>query len=377
MAPRYRVTLTKEERNDLEAISTKGKRAARTVLYARALLLLDAGEYGPKWIVAKVAEALGTTPRSLEHLKKKFIEEGIPAAIGRKKRVTPPRAIKFGGEFEAKLLALACSEAPEGRERWTIRLLAEKMVELKMVPDVSPMTVCNTFKKNELKPHLRKYWKIPPDQNACFVAAMEDVLEVYMRHYDPSFPVVCMDESSVQLIGEVQVPIPAAPGHPVLMDDEYVRNGVASIFMEVEPLGGKRKVAITERRTRIDWARFVKEMLENRYADAEKVVLVMDNLNTHNTASLYAAFPPEEAKHLADRLEIHHTPKHGSWLNIAEIELSVLKRQCLSGRIDCIEKMRAKVAAWNLDRNNRQNKIDWQFRTDDARVKLKRLYPKL
>ncbi len=233
------------------------------------------------------------------------------------------------------------------------------------------------FKKNELKPHLSKYWKIPPDQNAGFVAAMEDVLEVYMRPHDPSFPVVCMDESSVQLIGEVQVPIPAAPGHPVLMDDEYVRNGVASIFMEVEPLGGKRKVAITERRTRIDWARFVKEMLENRYADAEKVVLVMDNLNTHNTASLYAAFPPEEARHLADRLEIHHTPKHGSWLNIAEIELSVLKRQCLSGRIDCIEKMRAKVAAWNLDRNNRQNKIDWQFRTDDARVKLKRLYPKL
>ncbi len=206
---------------------------------------------------------------------------------------------------------------------------------------------------------------------------MEDVLEVYARPYDPNFPVVCMDESSVQLIGEVQEPIPAAPGHPELVDDEYVRNGVASILLEVEPLGGKRKVKITERRTRIDWAYFIKEMLEERYSGAEKVVLVMDNLNTHNAASLYTAFPPAEARNLAERLEIHYTPKHGSWLNIAEIELSVLKRQCLAGRISCIEKMRDEVSAWNIDRNNRQSNIDWQFRTDDARVKLKRLYPKL
>ena len=206
---------------------------------------------------------------------------------------------------------------------------------------------------------------------------MEDVLEVYARPYNRNFPVVCMDESNVQLIGEVHEPIPAAPGHSVLVDDEYVRNGVASIFIEVEPLGGKRKVKITERRTRVDWAHFIKEMLEERYADAEKVVLVMDNLNTHNTASLYAAFTPEEARRLANRLEIHYTPKHGSWLNIAEIELSVLKRQCLAGRIDCIEKMRAKVATWNIDRNNRKTKVNWHFRTNDARIKLKRLYPKL
>lgn len=150
MAPRYRVTLSAEEREYLEEISTKGKRAARTVLYARALLLLDAGEQGPKWIVAKVAEALGTTPRSLEHLKKRFVEEGLSRAIERKKRVTPPRKIQFGGEFEAHLLALACSEAPEGRKRWTVRLLAEKMIELKMVESVSPMTVCNTLKKMNL-----------------------------------------------------------------------------------------------------------------------------------------------------------------------------------------------------------------------------------
>ena len=150
MAPRYRVTLTKEEREELEAISTKGKRAARTVLYARALLLLDAGEHGPKWIVAKVAEALGTTTRSLEHLKKRFVEKGFQAAIVRKVRVKPPRQIQFGGEFEAHLLALACSEAPEGRKRWTVRLLAEKSIELKIVSTVSPMTVCTTLKKMNL-----------------------------------------------------------------------------------------------------------------------------------------------------------------------------------------------------------------------------------
>jgi hypothetical protein len=206
---------------------------------------------------------------------------------------------------------------------------------------------------------------------------MEDILEVYARPYNANFPLVCMDESSIQLIGEVQAPIPAAPGHPELKDDEYVRNGVASIFIEVEPLGGKRQVKISERRTRIDWAQFIKEMLKERYPDAQKVVLVMDNLNTHNTASLYTAFPPEEARGLAERLEIHYTPKHGSWLNIAEIELSVLKRQCLAGRIPCIQQLRSEVNAWNVDRNNRQATVDWQFRTDDARIKLKRLYPKL
>jgi len=206
---------------------------------------------------------------------------------------------------------------------------------------------------------------------------MEDVLEVYSREYCSDFPLVCMDESSIQLIGEVSEPIPAAPGHPELVDDEYVRKGVASIFLEIEPLGGKRHVKITEQRTRVDWACFIEEMLEIRYPDAKKVVLVMDNLNTHNIASLYAAFPPIKALRLANRLEIHHTPKHGSWLNIAEIELSVLKRQCLAGRIDCIEKMRIMVAAWNIDRNNRQSKVDWRFRTKDARIKLKRLYPKI
>jgi hypothetical protein len=204
---------------------------------------------------------------------------------------------------------------------------------------------------------------------------MEDVLDVYHRPYDPQYPVICMDESSKQLIGEVTPPIPLAPGHPVFKDDEYVRNGVAEIFLEVEPLAGKRNVKITERRTKVDWAHYVSEMLNERYPDAKKIILVMDNLNTHNISSFYEAFAPEEAFRLAQRLEIHHTPKHGSWLNVAEIELSVLKRQCLPERIPEIGLMRQMVDAWNTDRNSRQTTVDWQFKTEDARIKLKRLYP--
>ena len=206
---------------------------------------------------------------------------------------------------------------------------------------------------------------------------MEDVLEVYARPYDPAFPVVCMDESSKQLIGEVTSPIPVAPGHPLLQDDEYVRNGVAEIFMAVEPLAGVRHVEITETRKRRDWAGFVKNMLDDCYPEAEKVVMVMDNLNTHGIASLYETFPPDEALRLSSRIEIHHTPKHGSWLNIAEIELSVLKRQCLDRSIDKIERMRSEVSSWESDRNNRQTPVKWHFSTSDARVKLLRLYPKL
>jgi hypothetical protein len=206
---------------------------------------------------------------------------------------------------------------------------------------------------------------------------MEDVLEVYHLPYDPGYPVVCMDESSKQLIGEVRDPIPCEPGKPVRVDDEYVRNGVAEIFMEVEPLAGKRHVEITEHRTRKDWASQIKQMLNERYPDAIKVRLVMDNLNTHNIASLYETFEPEEARCLAERLEIHYTPKHGSWLNMAEIELSVLKGQCLDRRIAEMATMQAEVAAWENDRNNDIKKIDWQFTTSDARVKLKCLYPKL
>jgi len=206
---------------------------------------------------------------------------------------------------------------------------------------------------------------------------MEDVLTVYALPYDPLYPVVCMDESSKQLIGEVHDPIPAAPGRPARVDHEYVRNGVTQIFIEVEPLAGRRHVAVTERRTAEDWAVWIRGMLDERYPDAVKVRLVLDNLNTHAAASLYQTFEPQEARRLAERLELHYTPKHGSWLNVAEIELSVLQRQCLNRRIPDRDTMRSEIDAWEGDRNHRPSKIDWQFTTSDARIKLKHLYPKL
>ena len=205
---------------------------------------------------------------------------------------------------------------------------------------------------------------------------MEDVLSVYLMPYDPMLPVVCMDESSKQLVGEVAQPIPMAPGHPLLKDDEYVRKGVAEIFLAVEPLAGFREVKITERRTMEDWAIFIRDMADGRYAAAERIVLVMDNLNTHGIASLYEAFPAAEALRIAQRLEIHHTPKHGSWLDIAETELAALGNQCLAKRrINSVEKLNEELSSWHTERNDGQKSVNWQFKTADARTKLKHLYP--
>ena len=218
-------------------------------------------------------------------------------------------------------------------------------------------------------------WCIPPKQSAEFVYHMEDVLEVYKRPHDPKRPVVCMDETFKQLIGEVRDPLPCRPGSVERFDHVYVRNGVASLFLAFEPLAGWRTVAVTDRRRRVEWAAFVRDLVDGRYKGAEKVVLVMDQLNTHRPQSLYEAFPPEEAKRIADRLEIHYTPKHGSWLNMAEIELSVLHRQCLDRRIESAQEMGRQVDAWQEDRNEREVGVRWRFTTADARIKLHKLYP--
>jgi hypothetical protein len=204
---------------------------------------------------------------------------------------------------------------------------------------------------------------------------MEDVLEVYQRPYDPKRPVVCLDEQSKQLIRETRAPIPARPGYPERVDYEYERNGTANLFMVFEPLAGRRRVKVTDRRTKIDFAQVIRELVDEQYPEAEKVVLVMDNLNTHKLGSLYEAFTPAEARRLIGRLEVHHTPKHGSWLNIAETELSVLTGQCLDRRIGEKGELRSEVAAWEQPRNTAKCRVDWQFTTADARIKLKRLYP--
>ena len=229
--------------------------------------------------------------------------------------------------------------------------------------------------KNELKPHLRQQYVIPPQQNGEFVANMEDILDLYHRPYDPKRPLVCMDEQPVQLIKETRVPLSAKPGRPHCVDYEYERNGTTNIFMFTEPLGGWRKTSVRPQKTAVDWAEEVRRLLEEDYPEAETVVLVCDNLNTHKTASLYEAFAPDMARGLVQRLEIHYTPKHGSWLNIAENELSVLTRQCLDRHIPDSGTLTTETTAWHSGRNETQKSVDWQYTTAAARTLLKRLYP--
>ncbi|WP_165253113.1 IS630 family transposase [Paludisphaera soli] len=374
---RYIVTLTDEERAELEAMLAGGKSSALKQAHARILLKADSSPGRSAWSDSKIAEAVEVGTATVERVRRRFVEQGLEAAPVRKPQERPSRPKTLDGRAEAKLIALACSPPPGGRKAWTMQLLADKLVELEVVPAVCDETVRRCLKKGELKPHLKKQWCIPPNGNAEFVAAMEDVLDVYHRPYDEKRPLVCLDEASRQLIGETILPIPAAPGRPERFDYEYVRNGTTNLFMVTEPLLGWRAVKATDRRTAVDFAEVVRWLVEDVHEEADKVVLVMDNLNTHKIASLYEAFPPEQARRIAERLEIHHTPKHGSWLNVAEIELSVLSRQCLDRRIGSMDELKREVAAWEEGRNERRVETRWRFTTADARIKLHRLYPSL
>ena len=224
---------------------------------------------------------------------------------------------------------------------------------------------------------MKEQWVIPPDASSAFVAAMEDVLEVYHRPHNPEYPVVCLDETSKQLIAETRVPIAAKPGRPARYDYEYERNGTANLFMLFAPLEGWRHVEVTDRHTAVDYARLLKVLSDEHFPHAARIVLVQDNLNTHKPASLYEAFPAVEARRLVEWFEWHYTPKHGSWLDMAESELSVLSTQCLNRRIPDKQTLVEEVAAWQIERNKKHARADWQFTTADARVKLKRLYPSL
>jgi transposase len=220
-------------------------------------------------------------------------------------------------------------------------------------------------------------WCIPPEQNADFVCAMENVLEVYKRPYDPKHPVVCMDEKPKQLVKETRTPIACGPGRVECFDFEYERNGTANVFLFVEPLRGWRRLEVTQRRTRIDWAHQIQRLVDTEYKKAERITLVMDNLNTHGPASLYETFEPAKARRLVEKLEIVHTPKHGSWLNVAEVELASLEKQSMSGRVPDRESLLKRTKAWARERNNAKTRVNWQFRTADARIKLQRLYPQI
>ena len=364
---KYGVRLTPEQRNQLEHLVRAGKSTARATTRARILLKTDAG-----WSAPQVAQALDVAEGTVFRIKRRFAEEGLAGVL--QDRPQAHRYRKLDDRGEAHLIALACSPAPAGHEHWTLRLLAGKVVELGLASSLSHETVRLHLKKNVLKPWQKQEWCIPK-VSADFVAHMEDVLDLYAEPYDPKRPVVCFDETSTQLLAETQPALPAQPGHPLRQDYEYRREGTRNLFLACEPLAGWRHVAITERRTMQDFAQQMRWLVDEAYPEVPVVRVVLDNLNTHRVASLYETFPAAEARRIAKRLEFHYTPKHGSWLNLAEIEFSVLSRSCLRQRLPDEDALRREVGASVQERNAARVTINWRFKTQDARTKLHRLYP--
>ena len=374
MPIKYRIRLTPPEREQLLTLLRKKHSAAARQAHARILLKADEAAAHGGLLDADIAAAVEVSVATVERVRQRFVEDGLAAALERK---APARTYvrRLDGAAEAKLIALTCGEPPSGCARWTLRLLAARLVELEVVPAVCHETVRQTLQANDLKPWLNRQWCIAPTASADFVCHMEDVLEVYHRPFDPQRPVVCLDETTKQLVSETRTPLPAAAGRPVSYDYEYERQGVATLFMLCAPLHGWREVRVRERKTRVDYAQCLRALAEEHFPQAEKIVLVQDNLNPHAAASRYQAFAPGTARRLLERFEFHYTPKHGRWLNLAEIELSVLRRQCLDRRIGEWNLLRQEVTAWTARRNQPQGKINWRFTTADARLKLKKLYP--
>jgi transposase len=370
MVKKYVVTLTDDEREQLLKVIGSGTAKARTI--SRARILLKANE---AWQDQEISLALDVSIPTIERVRKQFVFEGFEASLKsrRSKRIY---SRKLDGEQEARLVALVCSSPPEGYGRWSLRLLADRVVQMKIIDSISHETVRQILDDNELKPWRREEWCIPA-ANSEFVYHMEDVLDVYKRPVDPKRPLVCFDESPEQLVSETRQALPMAPGQPEKFDYEYRREGVANLFMFFAPLQNWRNIKVTDQRTKSDWAYCMRDLVDIHFPQAEKIVIVEDQLNTHSPACLYEVFVPAEAKRILDKLEFHYTPKHGSWLNMAEIELSVLNRQCLNRYIPSQSVLIRETAAWSLQRNNKQATVDWQFTTDDARIKLKRLYPSI
>ena len=373
---KFGIRLTPEERTRLEGMIHCGKGAINSALKARILLKADVSENGPGWSDERIAEALETSLSTVFRTRRQFVEEGLDAALSRKKSSwSPPRI--FDGEAEARLIALTCSKPPQGYTCWTMQMLEKRVVELGIVEKASDTTIFRVLKKKEVKPHKKKCWVIPPKMDKAFVIAMENILKIYTLLHDPARPPVCLDETSKQLTSDKRKPLPHRPGREARFDYEYKREGVVNLFMLFAPLIGWRKVPIRKRRTAIDYAYVLRDLVDVYFPYAEKILLVNDNLNTHKISSLYKAFPREEADRIAERIEMHYTPIHGSWLNMAECELSVLSRQCLARRIPNQTELTAEVEAWETNRNGVGSGCNWQFTTQGARKKLKQLYPEV
>jgi transposase len=364
---RYRVELSQAERDELKALLSGGRHAVRKVKRAQILLAADSGASDEE-----IATSIGVGGSTVYRTKRRFVLGNLELALREEPR--PGAERKLSGKEEALLVATTCSSPPEGRARWTLDLLAGAMVRLTEHDSISRDTVRRRLAENEIKPWRKDMWCIP-QVDAEYVARMEDVLDIYAEAPDPKRPVVCFDESPTQLIGEVRQPIPAQPGQIERYDCEYKRNGTANLFVFLDAHRSWRKVKVTDSRAAVDFAACMRELSDIHFPQAERIRVVMDNLSTHSAGALYQAFPACEARRVLQRLEFHYVPKHASWLNMVEIEIGVLRGQCLDRRIATHEHLVSEIAAWERQRNASGARIKWMFTTDKARAKMGRAYP--
>lgn len=369
MHVRYRVELTEEERDGLTSLTRKGKPSARKVERASILLMSDSGMNK-----ADIARSLPASVSTVYRTRRRFVEEGLQAALTERRR--PGGERKLDGNEEALLVALACSKAPEGASRWTLERLTEPMIELTEHTSLSTETVRRRLVEKEIKPWQKKMGCIPKF-DADFVAHMQALLDLYAEPHNPKRPVVCFDEAFKQLVEETREPIPCKPGQPQRYDYEYRRAGTANIFLFLDRHRGWRKAKPTEHKGNADFSECMRDLVDTHDPDAEVVRVILDNLSTHRPAALYKTFPPEEARRILRRLELHYTPKHASWLNMVEIEIGVMNRMCLNRRIANHDTLARELAAWETRRNIDGATIRWMFNVDDARRKLAAAYPLL
>src|ERR1700674_5134029 len=367
MNVRYRVDLSQIERTELRALLTGGKHASRKLKRAQILLAADAGASDEE-----IARSVGVGGSPVYWTKGRFVEGNLERALSDEPR--PGAERKLTGKEEALLVATACARPPEGVARWTLERLPGAMVKLTEHKSLSHETVRRRLAENHIKPWRKDMWCIPKVDGE-YVARMEDVLDLYAEVPDAKRPVVCFDESPVQLIGEARQPIPAKPGQLERYDYEYRRNGTVNLFVLLDVHRPWRKVKVTERRAAKDYAQCMRDLVDIHYPDAGIIRVVQDNLSTHSAGALYQTFPPAEARRILRRLEFHYTPKHASWLNMVEIEIRALRGQCLDRRIDDPKRLRREIIAWERRRNAARSRIKWMFTTNKARAKMGRAYP--
>ena len=367
---KYKVVLNADEQAELELIISQGKHLAREIERAQILQMSHSGFYADK----DVAEFLSISVATVYRTKRYFVEYGLSDALYDAPRSGQPR--KLDANQEALLIAITCSKPPKGRCRWTLTMLGDQLISLTELETVSPETIRQRLKENDLKPWQKKMWCIGK-LDATYLARMEHILDLYAEPADPMRPIINFDEAGKQLVEHVNEPIPMKPGKVAKDDYEYQRAGMANIFMFFDRHRGWRKTKVTDRKTAIDFAECMRELVDQEYPESKCIRVVLDNLSTHTEASLYKAFPPEEARRILRRLEFHYTPKHASWLNMAEIEIGNMNQQCLDRRIPDKDTLIEELMSWQEQRNEEKASIKWMFNLDSARTKLDKAYAKL